>query len=95
MQALGLALERHQHASKYGSCDGVRVEHSDLFGDDAARSVAREATLHGTGREADQVAQLIERARGVGLQQVEELAVELVELESVFAWHATLLRRHA
>jgi hypothetical protein len=68
VQLLRFALQRDQHASQHSARDGVRIENGNLFGDHAAGSIPGQSALHGTGGEAYQVAQLVERTGGVALQ---------------------------
>lgn len=88
-------LQRHQHRRQHDAVETAGVEHSDLPKQQPLGAIARDPALHRAGRQADRIAQRLQRPAAIRLQQRQEPMVEPVERGGGSCCHARILRRRA
>ncbi|GAA2355619.1 hypothetical protein GCM10010404_04930 [Nonomuraea africana] len=82
-----LVDQRHQDGGQDHGPETPRIQDGYLLEQHSVGAVTGDATLHGTRREADQLAELEQGTACVVLQKIEQAVIDLI--------HAKLLRLNA
>ena len=83
-----LAFERDEHHGEDDAAHDSRVEDRHLPAEQSGGPVAGDPALHGAWGQADEVAELVQRPRGVLLQEHEQPVVGVVERSRRTGGHA-------
>jgi len=89
----GLRLQGDEDDGKERTAD-VGIEERNLTPNHACRVVASDAPVDCTGRQADGLAELAQRAAGIVLKQIQQVEIYLVQGDAARPVHARILRIH-